>query len=545
VIPAEEALGLAEQRRLPADPPAELTDEETIALGYIDSQIEIGILSSFDGSVFDMIIPADIAKSVNVINALKRRYEAGRWAIGYWPVVEGDMITAFRLVFAPQAVMAAPKAAAPLPLIVPSASVALAAGEKRVLVRMPTRSRFAQAIEVLAAYRSMAGMPITLEVVVDTDDETLTPEALYRLHALGCIITYGQHSTKIEACNGGRVTEWDILVLASDDMRPAKDGWATRIVELFEEHYPHLDGCLHFDDAYSHERVCTLPVMGRRIYDRFGQVYHSDYKSLFCDDEYTEVLQALGRLTYVNEILIEHMHPAAGKAKKDALYLRNDALYAADEIVCKRRREMKFNGQGPGFETPPVVLSILICTFPGRREMLERFLVYLYEQIKQVQWKAEVIIDDKPANSLGEKRQRLLERARGTWLCFVDDDDWIAPDYVERVVTALESDPEADCGSFVGTMLSNGEKPQRFEHSLKYTTWKTLESGLLVRSPNHLNAVRTSIAREVGFSNLTYTEDHDYSKRVLPFLKKEVSTGDAPLYYYFYVTKDAHQGAVQ
>ncbi len=84
------------------------------------------------------------------------------------------------------------------------AAVTASAG-KRLLVRMPTRGRAEQAVSVLTKYRNMAGCAILMEVVVDSDDtDTLRPEILQKLHALDCVVTVGEHASKIEACNGGR-----------------------------------------------------------------------------------------------------------------------------------------------------------------------------------------------------------------------------------------------------------------------------------------------------------------------------------------------------
>ena len=319
MIPAEEALNFVatrtrKERELPA-----LSEEESVALAYVDYTIERGLVDHYDGTMLDIMIPAETAKSPAVIEVLKRRYEDGRWLVFVRPVVEGEMVTAFQMVLAPTKVTVAEKDRVPLPILVPSPSSDVSA-PYRLLVRMPTRSRPAQAIEVLAKYKAMAGMPVILEVVIDKDDTSITSEVLYRFHQLGCAITYGDHKSKIEACNGGRVTEWDIVVLASDDMVPVQANWAVRICELFAEHHPHLDGCLHTDDGYAHERVATLSIMGRRYYDLFNYLYHESYKSLFCDDEYGEVARKLGRIVYVPEVLIEHKHPAAGKASLDPLY---------------------------------------------------------------------------------------------------------------------------------------------------------------------------------------------------------------------------------
>ena len=550
MIPAEEALLMAASRGVASPEPPPLSEDETMVLNYLDSVLEASLVRQFNGGVFSFPIPVDKAKSPAVIQTLVRRYEEGRWLVGVLPIPhpsQPDTVVGFNVMFAPKQFAELPKATTEtaLPLVLPAEAGALAQGEARILVRMPTRSRPAQALRVLDLYRGLAGRPVDIEVILDEDDETLTSEVLYRFHALGARMCFGAHKTKIEACNGGRFNDWDILVLASDDMVPVKDGWALRVAELFKEHWPHFDGAIHLDDGYAHDRVCTLSIMGRRLYRQFGYVYHPSYESVYCDDEYTETLRALGRIVYIPEKLIEHHHPAAGKGKTDELYLKNNDKWSKDQANCNQRRQIVHDGAPWGFDRPPILLSLLVATFPGRYGMLDKLLDYLNAQIEAYEpGLVEIVIDDKPAPSLGEKRQRLLDRARGRFMAFVDDDDLVAPDYIRRVVGAIENNPDADCLSLVGIVTTNGNKPERFEHSLKYNKWDTVD-GLHVRMPNHLNAIRTSIAREVGFDKVTYTEDHAFSRAIYPRLHKEASTGPEPLYHYFARAKTPWTGAVR
>ncbi len=147
----------------------------------------------------------------------------------------------------------------------------------------------------------------------------------------------------------------------------------------------------------------------------------------------------------------------------------------------------------------------------------------------------EILLDGELGN-VGEKRQRILERARGHFVCVVDDDDWVAHDYIEHMVNTVAHNPNVDCVSLTGVMTTDGLKPERFDHSLKYREWRSTEE-LHERNPNHINPVRRELALKVGFKPLAYAEDHDFSQRLLPLLKTEASPGEAPLYYYWFKTR--------
>jgi hypothetical protein len=259
------------------------------------------------------------------------------------------------------------------------------------------------------------------------------------------------------------------------------------------------------------------------------------YKSLFCDQEQTEVLRAAGRLVYIDEVIIEHRHPAWGVAARDALYDHNDALWNADQMIYEARKRISRPHAQLAFDSPPLWLSVCIATLPARRVMLDRLLEHLWTQIlaQEEPREVEVLVDPREGVTIGEKRQALLERARGHFVSFVDDDDGVSHDYIVRVVDALRSEPAADCASLCGVMTTAGAASEPFYSSLA-CSHNYSQDGKHFRFPGHLNAVRRELALQAGFKAISLGEDIDYSMRLRPLLKKEVSTGDRPLYWYWY-----------
>ena len=528
-----------------------LTREEDRALAKLEAAVDAALHEKFVGAPVRLEFQQHVEPKIAY--ALQRAYEErGGWRV---QVAANTDVCAFNfspVFFTPPAalmktaaqkdaspreafVAALPPVAMALPPVAALVTVASAISNRRLLVRMPTRSRPKRALEALAAYRSMAGAPIAIEVVLDEDDESmLAADVLQRLNALGCTITIGRHGSKVAACNGGRVREWDVLMLASDDMVPIADGYAARVLRAVEEHFPYLDGAVYFDDGFQGSHICTLPIMGRRLYEQFGYVYAPAYKSLFCDTEQTAVLTAMGRLAYVDEKIIEHRHHVWGKSDKDALYERNDALWGADQAVFEERQKSRYADAQFAFDSLPLRLSLCIATLPVRRARLDRLLDHLYAQIvEHAPRGVEVLVDSREEVTIGEKRQALLERAIGRHVAFIDDDDWIAHDYIERVVAALCREPYADCTSLCGVMTTAGAVPEMFFHSIAHAEWSS-SNGVHLRSPNHINAIRRDLALQVGFKELNHAEDHDYSVRLQPLLRREAETGAAPLYYYWY-----------
>ncbi len=175
-------------------------------------------------------------------------------------------------------------------------------------------------------------------------------------------------------------------------------------------------------------------------------------------------------------------------------------------------------------------LSILICTLNERKALLERLLEVLRPQLTD---DVEMLIDcDNREVTIGAKRQRLIEKATGDYVCFVDDDDMVSPDYVSSILKAIETEP--DCVAITGIFTQNGAKPKPFYHSLQHKKWFTEKTGFY-RSPNHLNPIKREIVLQVGYSDMRRGEDFDFSTRVSNLLKTETKI-ETCIYYYLSIS---------
>lgn len=136
--------------------------------------------------------------------------------------------------------------------------------------------------------------------------------------------------------------------------------------------------------------------------------------------------------------------------------------------------------------------------------------------------------------SIGEKRNLLLNEANGDYICFIDDDDMVSDDYILKVLNALKSEP--DCCSLNGIITFDSEKPKEFKHSIQYDAYSEDEN-YYYRFPNHLNAIKSSICKQVKFPEINHGEDTSFATQIknLDLLKKE-STIEGIIYYYKYIS---------
>jgi glycosyltransferase involved in cell wall biosynthesis len=182
-----------------------------------------------------------------------------------------------------------------------------------------------------------------------------------------------------------------------------------------------------------------------------------------------------------------------------------------------------------------VLFSVLILSIPTR---IEKYLMPLYNQmLKQSDGHSEVeilcLIDNK-SMTIGEKRQALLDSARGKWVGFMDDDDGISDDYIENLYEAMTQHP-ADVISFDQHCSVNGK-----EFSVNFKMGNPHEPYIpgagtlhIRRPPYHMCYWKSEIAKKAKFKPSSYGEDLAWCIEMYPQIRTETHI-DKVLHYYKY-----------
>ena len=187
-------------------------------------------------------------------------------------------------------------------------------------------------------------------------------------------------------------------------------------------------------------------------------------------------------------------------------------------------------------------LSILICSLEKRKEQLAELLAELNLQITSCD--ASTIVEvltevDSKQITTGAKRNNLLNKAQGKYICFIDDDDHIYPNYIKLILEAIESD--ADCIATCGIYSINGGHPVKWRLSKDFIDQDKFDSQIneivFFRRANHLTPVKRELALQAMFPDQSNAEDQEYSRRLNPFLKTEVKI-DKSIYHYDFKNYD-------
>jgi hypothetical protein len=246
----------------------------------------------------------------------------------------------------------------------------------KILAQFPTFARPQKFLRCLSSYlnRTSGRHSIYFNINCDYDDGTMYNQEIVdqithefeiqtrskesKWHDNFCSgqIHFDENTTKISAVNANidsvprEYKDWDIVIVISDDMIPQIDNWDDYIVEAMIEHYPDLDGCVSFDDGYAEQGgLITFSILGRKLYDHFGYIYHPDYKSLYCDNEFTEEVKRLDKVSYIDKMIIKHEHYAqdgnSNSGDYDASAQKTLYFSGRDGQVFEERKKLGFPKQ--------------------------------------------------------------------------------------------------------------------------------------------------------------------------------------------------------
>jgi hypothetical protein len=185
--------------------------------------------------------------------------------------------------------------------------------------------------------------------------------------------------------------------------------------------------------------------------------------------------------------------------------------------------------------------TILVPTLGERRPLFERLMAGLLPQLDAYAGRVRVVgWHNDGAPSLPEIRQKLVMAAKTDYVSFVDDDDLVAPFFVDEVMATLDDGP--DYVGFQVQCYSDGHPTAIAYHSLAYARWRNLK-GRHERDISHINPMRTRIAATADFRRTRRGAPEDRSwvdqLRRGGRLRTEIVIPRI-MYHYLYSTSRAH-----
>jgi hypothetical protein len=194
---------------------------------------------------------------------------------------------------------------------------------ERLLVIVPTRGRPERFEEFLNAWAATTAGTARLLACLDDGDHSAfdypdIPEEIGEY-------TIGPRNGFAPRLNAEALA-CDAWAIASfgDDHLPRTVGWDARMLEALADLG---SGIVYPNDLLQGEALPTAPAITMDIVRELGWVGGPGLKHMWIDNLLLSIGLRLGRIRYLPDVIVEHMHPVAEKAEYDATY--NSAIGAA------------------------------------------------------------------------------------------------------------------------------------------------------------------------------------------------------------------------
>ena len=135
----------------------------------------------------------------------------------------------------------------------------------------------------------------------------------------------------------------DIMIMGNDDLVYKTVRWDSKLMaKLIELDNPYY--LTWFNDGINGNRHCAFPVISREWYEALGYFSPGVFNFGYNDTWVYDIAKRVGKLNYMNEILVEHLHFSVGKSNMDDTYARNRSqekgnLYRKDKEIYERTVE--------------------------------------------------------------------------------------------------------------------------------------------------------------------------------------------------------------
>lgn len=200
---------------------------------------------------------------------------------------------------------------------------------RNLVILVPSRNRPNSIVELIKSLDETE-TESDLIVVIDSDEPQMDAYL-----ELGCDVLMVEKQGKGMAkplnfaANHFR-NKYRHFAFLGDDHRPRTKNWDVTFINALDE----LGiGLVYGDDLLQGENLATAVAMSGEIVKELGGMVPQDMIHLYLDNFWMTLGKDLNALRYIPEVVLEHLHPIAGKAEWDDQYREVNApeVYSADK----------------------------------------------------------------------------------------------------------------------------------------------------------------------------------------------------------------------
>jgi len=210
--------------------------------------------------------------------------------------------------------------------------------ENKVLLIVPTRNRSHKILDFYKYFSENSSIT-TLCLGLDADNYLTYPKID------GVITEVNERSSMNGTLNliaKKYCNDYEYIAFMGDDHRIMTKGWD----ETFVTHAESVKNAIVYgDDLLQGEFLPTAVMVDSNIIRTLGYMAPPNQAHLYIDNFWKQLGEKLGTLIYVKDVVIEHMHPIAGKSEVDQMYVdvNSPEKYESDGIAFQVYMNEQFN----------------------------------------------------------------------------------------------------------------------------------------------------------------------------------------------------------
>lgn len=213
-----------------------------------------------------------------------------------------------------------------------------------LVVIVPSRGRPHAVAELVEAFRETCAADWELRFAIDESEPALKDYVRAICHDYSSYgkpqrVTWlvGSTASMGEALDHGvqfalgAVGSPDAIAFMGDDHRPRTKGWDRAYLDALKA----KPGIVYGNDLLQGENLPTQCAISTSVVRALGHMAPPELVHLYFDNYWLTLGRAADAITYLPDVVVEHVHPFAGKAPMDAGYERvnRPELYAADRAA--------------------------------------------------------------------------------------------------------------------------------------------------------------------------------------------------------------------
>lgn len=207
--------------------------------------------------------------------------------------------------------------------------------KKPMLIIVPTRGRPQNVVALEASLKETDTLNAEFLYAIDPDDPACAAYEALDLKNIWIMHERLRLGGTLNLLATMHASGYEAIGFMGDDHRPRTTGWDDKIMDEINADGPRV---VYGNDLLQGANLPTAVFMSSEIILGLGYMVPPGLTHLWIDNAWMALGQALGGLVYRGDVIIEHMHPIAGKAPWDERYTEVNAptMDVADRAAYER-----------------------------------------------------------------------------------------------------------------------------------------------------------------------------------------------------------------